>query len=120
MKYRWYDTSLFCGRSPELLFSNLHFAVWKETKPNFGDKMRLILLNSSQLLVVFVFLLCLSFTFGNKVEDEESCRVYAGGQVYPQERKTSEHALHWSKAQSKSKTLSLICSCRLEEACLKG
>lgn len=34
------------------------------------------------------------------MDDEESCRVYAGGQVYPQERRTSEHALHWSKAQS--------------------
>ena len=33
---------------------------------------------------------------------EETCRTYAGGQVYPDERKLGvEHALHWSKAQSK-------------------
>ncbi len=63
--------------------------------------MRLFLLNSGLWLFVSVFLLGLSFSFGNKVDEEESCRVYAGGQVYPQERKTSEHALHWSKAQSK-------------------
>ena len=61
--------------------------------------MRFILLNSSLWLFAGVFLLCLSLSFGNKVEDEGSCRVYAGGQVYPQERRTSEHALHWSKAQ---------------------
>ena len=70
---------------------------------HFGEKMRLFVLNSSLFLFLDVLLLCLSFSRGNKVDDEESCRVYAGGQVYPQERRTSEHALHWSKAQSKLK-----------------
>ena len=32
--------------------------------------------------------------------EEETCRTYAGGQVYPNERKHGlEHAMHWSKAQ---------------------
>jgi hypothetical protein len=70
-------------------------------------------------MLIGVFLSCLSLSFGNKVEDEESCRVYAGGQVYPQERKTSEHALHWSKAQSKFKTSCLIYICGLKDALLK-
>ena len=36
------------------------------------------------------------------VTTEEQCRTYAGGNVYPDERKHGvEHALHWSKAQSK-------------------
>ena len=67
--------------------------------------MRSFLANSYVMWLFFgAFLFCLSISFANKVDDEESCRVYAGGQVYPQERKTSEHALHWSKAQSKLKT----------------
>ena len=37
-----------------------------------------------------------------KDKEDESCRTYAGGQVYPQEVKTGlDHALHWSKALSK-------------------
>lgn len=40
--------------------------------------------------------------FANKIEDEEeSCRRYANGQVYPEKTTISEHAVHWSKAQSK-------------------
>ena len=32
---------------------------------------------------------------------DEQCRTYAGGNVYPDERKHGvEHAIHWSKAQS--------------------
>merc|ERR1712048_927432 len=32
--------------------------------------------------------------------NEEQCRTFAGGNVYPDERKLGvEHALHWSKAQ---------------------
>lgn len=54
----------------------------------------------------FLQLLCIlvvffSFSFANKVEDEETCRTYAGGQVYPERSKTPEHAMHWSKARSK-------------------
>ena len=46
------------------------------------------------LLVVFGAVFC-------KDKDDESCRTYAGGQVYPQEVKTGlDHALHWSKALS--------------------
>merc|ERR1712141_319995 len=34
-----------------------------------------------------------------KDKEDDSCRTYAGGQVYPQEVKTGhDHALHWSKA----------------------
>ena len=71
-------------------------------------KMRFLLLNSRLCLFLGVLLLSLLFSFANKVDDEESCRVYAGGQVYPQERRTSEHALHWSKAQSNLKRIFLI------------
>ncbi|XP_057308308.1 peroxiredoxin-2-like [Hydractinia symbiolongicarpus] len=40
------------------------------------------------------------FVLSNCIKDEESCRTYAEGQVYPNERKLGlEHALHWSKAQ---------------------
>ena len=36
-----------------------------------------------------------------KDKEDDSCRTYAGGQVYPQEVKTGhDHALHWSKALS--------------------
>ena len=54
-----------------------------------------------------VFFLVLAFVpagiFANKVEDdEETCRRYANGQVYPEKTTISEHAVHWSKAQSKS------------------
>ena len=52
-----------------------------------------------QLFVVATFFASFSRTKG-----EETCRTYAGGQVYPDERKLGvEHALHWSKAQSKLK-----------------
>jgi len=40
--------------------------------------------------------------FANKVDEEETCRRYANGQVYPEKTTISEHAVHWSKAQSKS------------------
>ena len=73
-----------------------------------GRKMRFLSLNSRLFLFLGVLLLSLSFSFANKVDDEESCRVYAGGQVYPQERRTSEHALHWSKAQSNLKRILLF------------
>ena len=54
-----------------------------------------------------VFFVVLAFLpagiFANKVEDdEETCRRYANGQVYPEKTTISEHAVHWSKAQSKS------------------
>jgi len=50
------------------------------------------------ILRISVFTVCLSFCLA--VKDEETCRTYAGGQVYPDERKFGvEHALHWSKAQ---------------------
>lgn len=39
--------------------------------------------------------------FANKVDEEETCRRYDGGQVYPEKTTISEHAVHWSKAQSK-------------------
>ena len=46
------------------------------------------------LLAVFGAVFC-------KDKEDESCRTYAGGQVYPQEVKTGlDHALHWSKALS--------------------
>lgn len=51
-------------------------------------------LKSSILFVLFVVAYSAS-------GPEETCRTYAGGQVYPDERKFGvEHALHWSKAQS--------------------
>jgi len=47
---------------------------------------------------VMIAALCIVATFAAK--EDETCRTYAGGQVYPDERKFgSEHALHWSKAQ---------------------
>ena len=63
------------------------------------------------LVVVFGVVFC-------KDKEDDSCRTYAGGQVYPQEVKTGlDHALHWSKALSKfhpcfmlsSKLSSLLC-----------
>ena len=52
--------------------------------------------------LVFLFLLVFvsPSVFANKVDEEESCRRYAGGQVYPEKTTISEHAVHWSKAQS--------------------
>ena len=56
-------------------------------------KMCFLLLNSRLFLFLGVLLLSLSFSFANKVDDEESCRVNAEGQVYPQaqpqERRTT-------------------------------
>ena len=56
-------------------------------------------------MVGAVFLFIVAFmsvsSFANKVDEEESCRRYAGGQVYPEKTTISEHAVHWSKAQSK-------------------
>ena len=99
-----------CSKFKTQNYSNFYFAVREE--PNFvcilGRKMRFLLLNSRLFLFLGVLLLSLSFSFANKVDDKESCRVYAGGQVYPQERGTSEHALHWSKAQSNLKRILLI------------
>ncbi|KXJ22794.1 peroxiredoxin-4 [Exaiptasia diaphana] len=46
-----------------------------------------------------ILTLFLAYSLANKVEDEESCRTYAGGQVYPERSKTPEHAMHWSKAR---------------------
>ncbi|EDO28895.1 predicted protein [Nematostella vectensis] len=51
-------------------------------------------------LFVFCFALFAFCSSANKVEDQDQCRVYAGGQVYPERTKISEHAVHWSKAQS--------------------
>lgn len=51
-------------------------------------------------LISFLFLF-VAASSANKVEDEGQCRTYAGGDVYPERQKTPEHALHWSKAQSK-------------------
>jgi len=52
-------------------------------------------LTGSRWLILFVALgavFCVE-------KDDDSCRTYAGGQVYPQEVKTGlDHALHWSKA----------------------
>nr|AHL38196.1 peroxiredoxin 4 [Cyanea capillata] len=49
-----------------------------------------------QVVKLVVVLLCFSVVF---CKDDESCRTYAGGQVYPQETKVGlDHALHWSKA----------------------
>lgn len=64
--------------------------------------------------VVFLFLVAFMSvcSFANKVDEEETCRRYAGGQVYPERTTISEHAVHWSKAQSK---LSLVWS----KICLK-
>ena len=103
-----------CSKFKNQNYSNFcfakDFAVREE--PNFvcilGRKMRFLLINSRLFLFLGVLLLSLLLSFANKVDDEESCRVYAGGQVYPQERRTSEHALHWSKAQSNLKRVLLI------------
>ncbi len=47
-------------------------------------------------------LLCTCALAFSKEGETESCRTYAGGQVYPQETKIGlDHALHWSKALSK-------------------
>jgi len=64
-------------------------------------------------MVGAVFLFIVAFmsvsSFANKVDEEESCRRYAGGQVYPEKTTISEHAVHWSKAQSKLSLVWLIC-----------
>ncbi|XP_067048857.1 peroxiredoxin-4-like [Acropora muricata] len=44
-------------------------------------------------------LLTAAVIFANKVDEEETCRRYANGQVYPEKTTISEHAVHWSKAQ---------------------
>lgn len=72
--------------------------------------MHIVLTKKSYFSLSILFCGLLTCTFANKVENDESCRVYAGGQVYPQERRTSEHALHWSKAQSKLFVLFYSCS----------
>ena len=51
-------------------------------------------------LVLFI-VLSSAYVFANKVDEEETCRRYANGQVYPEKTTISEHAVHWSKAQSK-------------------
>ena len=53
-------------------------------------------MTSCKILILSV-VVAVVFTASN----EEQCRTYAGGNVYPDERKLGvEHALHWSKAQS--------------------
>lgn len=54
-------------------------------------------------LVAFISVCSLA----NKVDEEETCRRYAGGQVYPEKTTISEHAVHWSKAQSKFSLVSI-------------
>jgi len=45
-------------------------------------------------------LLITTLSFINCATEGESCRNYAGGQVYPDDKKIGlEHAMHWSKAQ---------------------
>ena len=53
------------------------------------------------ILLYFIVAFISSRIFANKVDEEETCRRYAGGQVYPERTTISEHAVHWSKAQSK-------------------
>ena len=52
-------------------------------------------------VVLLLEVLAVACIFANKVDDEETCRRYANGQVYPEKTTISEHAVHWSKAQSK-------------------
>lgn len=52
------------------------------------------------LVLLFLLVFVSPPIFANKVDEEESCRRYAGGQVYPEKTTISEHAVHWSKAQS--------------------
>ena len=52
--------------------------------------------------IIQLFVVATFFASFSRTKGEETCRTYAGGQVYPDERKLGvEHALHWSKAQSK-------------------
>lgn len=53
------------------------------------------------ILLLFLVAFISPRIFANKVDEEETCRRYAGGQVYPERTTISEHAVHWSKAQSK-------------------
>ena len=53
-------------------------------------------------LLLFFLALVPSRIFANKVDEEETCRRYGNSQVYPEKTTISEHAVHWSKAQSKS------------------
>ena len=58
--------------------------------------------NFSAFLFICILIFMPAHIFANKIEDEEeSCRRYANGQVYPEKTTISEHAVHWSKAQSK-------------------
>lgn len=47
----------------------------------------------------WVATLLLAFALSCHAADDDKCRTYAGGQVYPEERKSGEHVLHISKAQ---------------------
>jgi len=55
---------------------------------------------NQESMEALTYIFCLFLISSSFAKDEESCRTYAGGQVYPDERKLGvEHALHWSKAQ---------------------
>ena len=69
----------------------------------FFNKVKMATRVGAVLLFLVAFISVCSFA--NKVDEEETCRRYAGGQVYPERTTISEHAVHWSKAQSK---LSLV------------
>ena len=54
------------------------------------------------ILVVLASICCAVF-------GEELCHSFGGGHVYPGEgMRASEHAVHWSKAQSKSVCLGFV------------
>ena len=53
----------------------------------------------------FLFVLAFSLPSGA----EEACYSYGGGHVYPGEGlRSSEHAVHWSKAQSMERNTNII------------
>lgn len=64
---------------------------------NFFHKIKM----APRVILLFLLAFISPRIFANKVDEEETCRRYDGGQVYPEKTTISEHAVHWSKAQSK-------------------
>lgn len=82
--------------------------------PHTGAHALVLVAHFKMASLVILSILLAFFTsqsFANKVEDEDQCRTYAGGQVYPERTRIPEHAMHWSKARSKIQFVILIHVC---------
>lgn len=101
-KYKVKEWNMSGKNSQKMRWILIGPRMWGNTPHTATHALVLVARSKMASLITFSILLALftSQSFANKVEDEDQCRTYAGGQVYPERTRIPEHAMHWSKARS--------------------